>query len=96
MLTIDNDNTLATIYKNAYNSLIQWGFNPASPVNNNDVISKLISIDNKLNSLQETKLDLLSNINNNINSLSKLKNHNLLLREFIDENSRPLSGTSSS
>lgn len=94
--TIDNDNTLATIYKNAYNSLIQWGFNPASPVNNNDVISKLISIDNKLNSLQETKLDLLSNINNNINSLSKLKNHNLLLREFIDENSIPLSSTSNS
>jgi len=93
MRTIDNDNTLTSIYRNAYNSFMQWGLNTASPVKNSDIISKLISIDNKLNSLQETKLDLLNNINNNINSIAKLYNHNLLLRELLEENSTALPST---
>lgn len=85
--TANYDNPLYTTYKNAYNSFMQWNINTSSPVSNNDIISKLNKINNKLNSLEETKSDLLNSINNNNNSLVNFNKHNTRLRQFILENS---------
>lgn len=85
--TANYDNPLYTTYKNAYNSFMQWNINTSSPVSNNDIISKLNKINNKLNSLEETKSDLLDSINKNNNLLVNFNNHNTRLRQFILENS---------
>jgi predicted nuclease with TOPRIM domain len=75
---------------------MQWGVNAASPVSSDDIITKLNQINNKLNSIQETKTDLLNSINNNNNSLANLNNHNARLRQFIQENSIASPGPSNS
>ena len=85
--TANYDNPIYTTYKNAYNSFMQWNINTSSPVSNNDIISKLNKINNKLNSLEETKSDLLDSINKNNHSLVNFNNHNARLRQFILENS---------